>query len=102
MTGSTFTALASVPVDGEAGTKRLVGLAQGDQTIVVAKQREGRPDAAELELSIEVCDAIELAQQCLAGDRRALTSPGLARKLAATVTVLAQAGLAAGTISRGA
>lgn len=85
---------AAVPA---AHLRRVVGLLDDDQTVVVAKHVAGQ-NTAETEISFALGHAAELAHACLAGNRRALTTPGLARILSSTVAVLLRVSLAAGGV----
>jgi hypothetical protein len=85
---------AAVPA---AQHRRVAGLLDDNLTIVVAKMTAG-DNIAHPELSFELVDALRLANAALAGHRRALTTPGIARKLSATVAILFRVCLTAGAI----
>lgn len=74
------------------GVLRFVGMLDDNRSLAIATMPAARPQdyQAKAELQFELGEAVRLAQACLAGDRRALTTPGLARVLAGTVLALAK------------
>jgi len=80
-------------------TLRVAGLLDDNETVAVATTRPGAEEGVE-ELSFTLTEAVHLAEQCLAGHERALTTPGLARILSATVAILFRVSLAGGTIQQ--
>ncbi|RWI96075.1 hypothetical protein [Mesorhizobium sp.] len=81
------------------GARRIAGVIDGGELVAVAAIQDGdRTATPELEFSF--ADALTLAEACLSGDRRALTTPGLARYLSATVAVLFRVSCAAGALQR--
>ena len=81
--------LAEVPdlISGNTARRRFAALAEDRETIAVAAGQAG--DAyAEREHELSHGDAQKLAEAVLSGDRRAVTTPGLARKLSAFALVL--------------
>lgn len=77
--------------------RRVAGLVD-DETIAIATMMAGdRTAVGELEFSLS--DMVRLSEGCLSGSQRALTTPGLARKLSATVAVLFRVAVAAGAIT---
>jgi hypothetical protein len=69
------------------GFRRLTALTPNNRQLVVCSAREGSENG-DAELRFDLDQANQLARAALAGDARALTTPGLARTLAATVAVL--------------
>ncbi|MDG4894641.1 hypothetical protein P9272_13770 [Mesorhizobium sp. WSM4976] len=81
------------------GARRVAGVIDGGEKVAVASILDGdRVATPELEFSF--ADALTLAEACLSGDRRALTTPGLARYLSAAVAVLFRVSCAAGALQR--
>ncbi|CDX54527.1 hypothetical protein MPL1032_190135 [Mesorhizobium plurifarium] len=81
------------------GARRIAGVLDDNQTIAVCAMQDGdRIATPENEFSL--ADAKLLAEACLSGDRRALTTPGLARILSSTVAVLFSVSTAAGAFQR--
>lgn len=77
--------------------RRVVGLLDDRETVAIAIMKAG--DAlAEPEFTFKLADAVALAERALAGDRRALTTPGLARILSASAALLFRVSQAAGAI----
>lgn len=95
MSVTSFSPLVDVAVPG--GERRVAGVI-GDETVVVALMNAD--GVAREEYRFALNEAAELAQQCLAGDRRALTRPGLARILSSAVAVLFRVSLASGGLQR--
>ncbi len=91
--------LVNVPDQAAPGRRRVAGLLDDNQTIVVASMLEGGT-IAELELSFRLCDAVAIAEAALAGDRRAMTTPGLARILSTTAAILFRVSLHAGGLQQ--
>ena len=87
--------------DGPSGPaghhRRVAGLLPGNSAIGVARVTAG-DETGLCELSFEIGEAAALAEQVLAGDRRAITTPGLARILSATAAVLFRVAHAAGAL----
>jgi hypothetical protein len=82
-----------------ASSRRVAGVLDGGEAIAVCSILDGdRIATPEAEFSLG--DAAALADACLAGDRRALTTPGLARILSASVAVLFRVSIAAGVLQR--
>lgn len=79
--------------------RRVVGKLDDQQTIVVATMTSGE-STARAELSFRIDEAAALAHACLAGNRRALTTPGLARILSSTVALLLRVSLASGGLQQ--
>ncbi|GAA2871779.1 hypothetical protein GGQ99_000984 [Aminobacter niigataensis] len=75
--------------------RRVVGLLDDRQTVAIATMVSGQA-VAEHELSFRLDDGLRLAEAVLAGDRRAMTQPGLARTLSATAALLFRVSHAAG------
>lgn len=97
---NTLAVYADVPnLAAGAGDKghfrRVAGVLSDRETLGVATLTAGDANG-DLELSFSLAHAGRLADACLAGDRRALTTPGLARMLSATVAVLLRVSHAAG------
>jgi hypothetical protein len=95
-----YTVIADVPDraavdDGKGNFRRTVGYFDDRQTIAVARMVAGEK-VAETELIFTIGEAISLAEKALSGDRRALTTPGLARILSASVALLSRVSLTAG------
>ncbi len=84
-----FTVIAAVPdiASGNTARQRLAGLAADRETVVVASQLAGE-ETAEAELTFTLGEAGALCAAVLSGDRRAGTTPGLARKLSAFALVM--------------
>lgn len=82
-----------------ADTLRVAGLLDDNQTIAVATTRPGAAEATE-EITFALGEAVHLAEQCLAGHERALTTPGLARILSATIAILFRISIAGGSIQQ--
>jgi hypothetical protein len=79
--------------------RRVAGVLDGGAHIAVCSILDGdRIATSETEFSF--ADARLLAEACLAGDRRALTTPGLARILSSAVAVLFRVSFAAGAFQR--
>ncbi len=80
------------------GFERLV--CQDGAAILVARRRCDAPatEAVTPEFSFDLGEAVELADACFGGNARALTTPGLARILCASVLVLFKAALSSGAI----
>ena len=79
--------------------RRVVGLLDDRETVTVARMVAGA-GLAEPELSFHLADAVLLAEAVLAGDRRAMTTPGLARTLSATAAMLFRVSNAAGALQK--
>lgn len=79
--------------------RRVAGMLDDNQTVVVATMVAGGR-TADTEFSFKLGDAVALAETALTGDRRALTTPGLARILSATAAILFRVSLAAGAVQR--
>lgn len=80
-------------------TMRVAGLLDDDTTVVVATMTP-EAELATPELAFELAQALQIAEACLAGHTCALTTPGLARILSATVAILFRVSLAAGAIAK--
>jgi len=89
--------LVDVADSRRPGFRRITALSANGRKLIVATAREGSL-LGEPELSFELSEANQLARAALAGDARALTKPGLARTLAATVAVLFRVGFASGAL----
>lgn len=79
------------------GFRRVTALSPDGRALIVCSAREGSLQGEE-EMRVELSEALAIARAGLAGDARALTTPGLARKLCATVAVLFRVGFTAGAI----
>lgn len=77
--------------------RRVAGVLADGATLAVASMRAGEA-AAPPEFEFSLGEAIELAQACLSGHPRALTTPGLSRKLSATVAILFRVAVVAGAV----
>lgn len=75
--------------------RRVVGLLGDNETVAIALMVAGEP-VAQAELGFSLTDGLRLAEAVLAGDRRAMTTPGLARMLSATAALLFRVSQAAG------
>ncbi|MBS9720058.1 hypothetical protein JYU29_05070 [Tianweitania sp. BSSL-BM11] len=84
-------------VSKDTGRIRIAGLTPDSRIIVVASLKAG-DTIADHEFSFGLDDGMRLAEACLSGDRRALTSPGLARKLSATLAILFRVCVQSGAI----
>lgn len=82
-----------------AETLRVAGLLDDAETVAVATMRAGA-DKATQELSFTLAEGVRLAEACLAGNERALTTPGLARILASTTAILFRVSVAGGCIQQ--
>lgn len=80
-------------------TLRVAGFLDDGETIAIATMAEGASRATH-ELSCRIGDVAQLAEACLAGNERALTTPGLARMLAATTALLFRVALTSGGIEK--
>lgn len=79
--------------------RRIAGVLDDGSTLAVASMQAGdRTAVSEFEFSLG--EAIELAQACLSGHPRALTTPGLSRKLSATVAILFRVAVVAGAVQQ--
>lgn len=94
---SSLQILVDVPDSRREGFRRVTLLAENSRELIVATMREGSL-LGEPELRFELSEANQLARLALAGDARALTRPGLARTLAATVAVLFRVAFASGAL----
>lgn len=79
--------------------RRVAGLLDDRETVVVATMVAGQGQC-NAELAFALADAVRLAEAVLAGDRRAMTTPGLARTLSATAALLFRVSLAAGALQK--
>lgn len=86
----------SAPKGGE--TLRVAGFTDDSERISIATMEPGS-NAGTHELTFTLGQALEIAEHCLAGNPRALTTPGLARILSATVALLFRVSMAAGAIT---
>jgi hypothetical protein len=86
-------------VSKDASRIRIAGLAHENSTIVVASMKAG-DTIADHEFSFLLGEGLQLAEACLSGNRHALTSPGLARKLSATVAILFRVSVQSGAIQQ--
>jgi hypothetical protein len=77
--------------------RRLCGWLEDQRTLAIASIAMGE-EAATIEMQFTIDEAHALALAAFAGDRRALTSPGIARKLSATVAILFRVCHAAGAL----
>lgn len=79
----------SVPdfASGDMRLHRMAGLLSNLETIVVATA-PADADQVAAELTFTISDAVKLAEAVLGGERRAVTTPGLARRLSAFALVL--------------
>jgi hypothetical protein len=86
-----YIALVDVPDLGSGNTarRRYAVLVEDRETIVVASRLPGEIEAV-TELQFKLADAEQLARDCLAGERRAVTMPGLVRRLSAFALVLSR------------
>lgn len=75
--------------------RRVAGHLDDMCTLAIASMTVGT-DIADIELRFDINEAHALALAALSGDRRALTTPGIARKLSATVAILFRVCLASG------
>lgn len=89
--------LADVADIRRPGFRRITALSQNNRELIVCSAREGSL-MGETELRFEISQVHQLARACLAGDSRALTMPGLARTLAATVAALFRVGVFTGAL----
>ena len=67
--------------------RRVAGVLPDNQTIAVGRMVAGGA-TLDTEFTFTLAEGQALCEACLAGDRRALTRPGLARILSATAAVL--------------
>lgn len=79
--------------------RRVAGLMEDDRTVAVAAMATGETSAT-IEFTFDLAEAHALALAALSGDRRAMTTPGLARKLSATVAILFRVCLATGGLQQ--
>lgn len=89
--------LVDVADSRRPGFRRVTALSENSRELIVCTAREGSLQG-EPELRFEISHAHQLARAALSGDSRALTMPGLARTLAATVAVLFRVGVASGAL----
>lgn len=76
---------------------RVAGLLPDGETIAVASMQAGdRTAVSELEFALG--ETLSLAEACLAGDQRALTTPGLTRRLSATLAILFRVAVERGAV----
>lgn len=92
-----LTVMVDVPDTMMPGRRRVAGMLDDNKTLAIASMAAGESTGT-LELSCELVEALALAEAALAGERRALTHPGLARELSATVAVLFRVCLSAGAV----
>ncbi|TDR35717.1 hypothetical protein [Aquamicrobium defluvii] len=85
---------------GGEGARRVAGVLDDLETICVALKAGGEEQAVS-EFSFSIGEAAALSRACLSGDRRALTTPGLARILSASVAVLFRVAHHAGAFRHG-
>lgn len=78
-----------------AHLRRVVGLMPDNETVVVAAMVAGAGQA-KTETAYTLAEAVEIAEACLSGERRALTTPGLARILSSAVAILFRVSLSRG------
>lgn len=83
----------------DTSVSRVAGLLPDGETIAVARLVSGEADAVR-ELQFNLGDVLQLAHDALSGSERALTSPGLARKLSATVAILFRVAVDRGAIQQ--
>ena len=83
-------------VDIENGRSRLLCLDEAG--FVHVATRRGETNTVTSEISYDLGYAYQLSRRCLAGNNRALTTPGLARVLASAVVVLSKAAFSAGAL----
>jgi hypothetical protein len=67
--------------------RRVAGVLPDNETVALGRMVAGS-GAVETEFTFTLAEGQALCEACLAGDRRALTRPGLARILSATAAVL--------------
>ena len=89
--------VADLTVPPTTAGRRIAGLTENGRCIAVATIGAGGAIAT-TEIEFDIAGAVALAEQCLSGNQRALTTPGLARILAATAAVLCRVSLAAGAL----
>jgi hypothetical protein len=91
-----FIALVDVPdaASGNTARRRIAGLLDDRETVVVASFLAGEGEAV-TENSFTLSELDQLARDVLSGERRAITSPALARKLSAFALVLSRVSHAA-------
>lgn len=77
------------------GNERIVALDEAGKIVHVAVMAP-HSELATSEISFELSQAFDLATACLAGNSRAMTTPGLTRLLCASVLVLGVAAFKAG------
>lgn len=77
--------------------RRVAGLLPDGETIAVASMQAGDKTAVS-ELEFPLGETLCLAEACLAGDQRALTTPGLTRRLSATLAILFRVAVERGAV----
>lgn len=92
-----LTVLVNVPAGPKTPLRRVAGIMEDGRSFAVATMAEGS-NVADTEFAFELGEAVTLSETILAGDRRAMTTPGLARILSATVAVLFRVAAEAGAI----
>ena len=80
---------------GATSARRVAGFLDDNATVAVAAMLAGDKIVTP-EAEFNLGEALALSEACLSGDRRALTTPGLARILSASVAVLFRVSHAAG------
>ncbi len=79
--------------------RRVAGMLDDRETVAIAVMKAGET-VATTEFQFKLGDVAQLAEQCLAGNSRALTTPGLARILSASLAVLFRVAHAAGAFQQ--
>lgn len=85
---------------GATSARRVAGILDDNATVAVAAMLAGDKIVTP-EMEFNLGEALALSEACLSGDRRALTTPGLARILSASVAVLFRVSHAAGAFELG-
>lgn len=81
----------------DTARRRVAGLLPDGETIAVASMQAGDRTAVS-ELEFPLGETLVLAEACLGGDQRALTTPGLTRRLSATLAILFRVAVERGAI----
>jgi hypothetical protein len=84
---------------GAVSARRVAGILDDNATVAVAAMHTGDKIVTP-EVEFNLGEALALSEACLSGDRRALTTPGLARILSASVAVLFRVSHAAGAFEQ--
>lgn len=97
-----LTQLVNVPDIGSGNTARhrIAGLLSPDCEILVVASALAGEEGAKVELTAPLADLERLALAVFSGERRAVTEPGLARKLSAFALVLSRVCHAANAFQR--